>query len=88
MTNAKIYLLHLYFQLIMTGVENYLNEVICLQLKKPKNWNWQISTSKSSPHIALPTIQLYNSRGKLLGKLPTIVLCGITLPCYLDLLKL
>lgn len=53
----------------MTGVENYLNEVICLQLKKPKNWNWQISTSKSSPHIALPTIQLYNSKGKLLGKL-------------------
>lgn len=50
----------------MTGVENYLNEVICLQLKKPKNWNWQISTSKSSPHIALPTIQLYNSKGKLL----------------------
>lgn len=56
----------------MTGVENYLNEIICLQLKKPKNWNWQISTSKSSPHIALPTIQLYNSKGKLLGKLPKI----------------
>lgn len=43
-----------------------VNEIIKLQLKKPKSWNWQLTTSKSSPHIALPTIQLYNSKGKLL----------------------
>ncbi|XP_066253712.1 uncharacterized protein [Euwallacea similis] len=50
----------------MTDVEKCIKEVLCLQLKKPKYWNWEISTSKSSPHIALPTIQLYNSKGKLL----------------------
>lgn len=43
-----------------------VNEIIKLQLKKPKSWNWQLTTSKSSPHIALPTIQLYNSKGVLL----------------------
>lgn len=41
-------------------------EIIKLQLKKPKNWNWELSTSKSSPHITLPIIQLYDSKGKLL----------------------
>lgn len=40
--------------------------VIKLQLRKPKSWNWQLTTSKSSPHIALPTIQLFNSKGQLL----------------------
>lgn len=40
--------------------------IIKLQLRKPKRWNWELSTSKSSPHIALPTIQLYNSKGELL----------------------
>ncbi|XP_031336354.1 tyrosine-protein phosphatase non-receptor type 13-like isoform X3 [Photinus pyralis] len=41
-------------------------DVICLQLKKPKSWNWELSTSKSSPQIILPTIKLYNSKGELL----------------------
>lgn len=40
--------------------------IIKLQLRKPKTWNWQLTTSKSSPHIALPTIQLFNSKGQLL----------------------
>lgn len=40
-------------------------EIIKLQLRKPKNWNWELSTSKSSPHIAVPIIQLYNSKGQL-----------------------
>lgn len=40
--------------------------IIRLQLRKPKAWNWELTTSKSSPHIALPTIQLYNSKGQLL----------------------
>ncbi|KAK4880875.1 hypothetical protein RN001_004194 [Aquatica leii] len=43
-----------------------LHDIISLQLKKPKSWNWELSTSKSSPHIVLPTIKLYDSRGKLL----------------------
>lgn len=43
----------------------HLQEVIKLQLKKPKAWNWQLSTSKSSPHITLPIIQLYDSKGQL-----------------------
>lgn len=41
-------------------------DIIKLQLRKPKNWNWELSTSKSSPHISLPTIQLYDYKGKLL----------------------
>lgn len=45
-----------------------LGEIIRLQLRKPKNWNWQLTTSKSSPHIALPAIHLYNAKGKLLLK--------------------
>ena len=51
--------------LIETAPAGLFQEIIKLQLKKPKNWNWQLSTSKSSPHIALPIIQLYNSKGQL-----------------------
>ncbi|XP_060524459.1 uncharacterized protein LOC132700896 isoform X2 [Cylas formicarius] len=51
---------------MMTGADDYLKEIIRLQLKKPKNWRWELSTSKSSPHIAMPTIQLYNSKGHLI----------------------
>ncbi|XP_019881280.2 uncharacterized protein LOC109609094 isoform X3 [Aethina tumida] len=50
----------------MTKRENYLQDIIRLQLRKPKNWNWELSTSKSSPHISLPVIQLYDSKGNLL----------------------
>ncbi|GJQ68924.1 hypothetical protein Trydic_g6112 [Trypoxylus dichotomus] len=46
--------------------DDYLNEIIRLQLKKPKKWNWELTTSRSSPHISLPVIQLYNAKGKLL----------------------
>lgn len=48
------------------------NDIIKLQLRKPRNWNWQLSTSRSSPHIALPVVQLYNSKGKLLAETPGI----------------
>lgn len=51
--------------LIETTPAELFQEIIKLQLKKPKNWNWQLSTSKSSPHISLPVIQLYNSKGQL-----------------------
>ncbi|XP_074039164.1 uncharacterized protein [Leptinotarsa decemlineata] len=41
-------------------------EIIRLQLRKPKSWHWELSTSKSSPHIILPVIQLYDYKGQLL----------------------
>ncbi|XP_044756941.1 uncharacterized protein LOC123315343 isoform X2 [Coccinella septempunctata] len=41
------------------------DEIIALKLKKPKNWNWELTTSKSSPHILLPVIKLYDYRGNL-----------------------
>lgn len=46
--------------------DDYLSEIIKLQLKKPKRWNWELTTSRSSPHITLPVIQLYNAKGRLL----------------------
>ncbi|KAK9884484.1 hypothetical protein WA026_007326 [Henosepilachna vigintioctopunctata] len=42
------------------------NDVIALKLKKPKTWNWKLFTSKSSPHISLPVIKLYDYKGNLL----------------------
>lgn len=50
----------------MTMMEDYFQDTIRLQLKKPKKWNWELSTSKSSPHIQLPIIQLYDAKGNLL----------------------
>lgn len=50
----------------MTLVEDHFSDIIRLQLKKPKKWNWELSTSKSSPHIQLPIIQLYDAKGNLL----------------------
>lgn len=44
----------------------YLEDVLKLQLRKPKNWNWQLTTSRSSPHITIPVIQLYDAKGRLL----------------------
>ncbi|XP_045469390.1 uncharacterized protein LOC123677030 isoform X2 [Harmonia axyridis] len=41
------------------------DEIIALKLKKPKNWNWELTTSKSSPHILFPVIRLYDYRGNL-----------------------
>ncbi|XP_063704136.1 uncharacterized protein LOC134833664 [Culicoides brevitarsis] len=40
---------------------NPLNKSVRLSLNKPKEWKWELSTSKSSPHIAFPLIQLYDS---------------------------
>ncbi|CAG9764229.1 unnamed protein product [Ceutorhynchus assimilis] len=55
--------------LIMISYEgNPVQEIISLQLKKPKNWNWEICTSKSSTLIALPVIQLFNAKGNLLAQ--------------------
>lgn len=41
-------------------------QLIKLCLKKPKKWNWELTTSKSSSNIAFPTIQLYDEKGKTL----------------------
>lgn len=35
-------------------------QLIKLCLKKPKHWNWELTTSKSSSHITFPTIQLFD----------------------------
>lgn len=41
-------------------------QLIKLSLKKPKKWNWELTTSKSSSNIAFPTIQLYDECNKTL----------------------
>lgn len=41
-------------------------QLIRLCLKKPKTWNWELSTSKSSSNIAFPTIQLYDEDNETL----------------------
>lgn len=51
---------------LLRSTSGRFDDVIQLKLKKPKGWNWELSTSKSSPHIILPTIKLYNSKGRLL----------------------
>lgn len=40
--------------------------IIKLQLNKPKNWNWELSTLNTSQNIALPIIQLYDNKKNLL----------------------
>lgn len=48
----------------MTDCSNSINtdeqQLIKLSLKKPKQWNWELTTSKSSSNISFPTIQLYD----------------------------
>ena len=39
-------------------------QLIKLCLKKPKRWNWELTTSKSSSNIAFPTIQLFDENTK------------------------
>lgn len=57
-------------QFTMTESEATVNDeidddqLIKLCLKKPKKWNWELTTSKSSSNIAFPTIQLYDEKGK------------------------
>lgn len=41
-------------------------QLIKLSLKKPKQWNWELTTSKSSSNIAFPTIQLFDENSQTL----------------------
>uniref|UniRef100_A0A1A9WS67 Uncharacterized protein n=1 Tax=Glossina brevipalpis TaxID=37001 RepID=A0A1A9WS67_9MUSC len=45
---------------------NDFSNILRLKLRKPKNWKWELSTSKSCSSIALPRILLYDHKGKLL----------------------
>lgn len=47
-------------------INNDEQQLIKLCLKKPKKWNWELTTSKSSSNIAFPSIQLYDEKGKTL----------------------
>lgn len=47
--------------------ENNSENILKLKLKKPKSWNWELSTSKSSININFPRILLYDSNNKLLA---------------------
>lgn len=42
------------------------NNLIQLKLKKPKAWKWELTTSRSSPNIAMPRIMLFDEEGNLL----------------------
>lgn len=45
------------------------SNLVKLCINKPKSWNWELTTSKSSPSIAFPVIQLYErSSGALLAE--------------------
>lgn len=41
-------------------------QLIKLCLKKPKQWSWELTTSKSSSNIAFPTIQLFDENNKVM----------------------
>lgn len=43
------------------------NNILKLKLKKPKSWNWELSTSKSSVYIDFPRVMLYDNKNKLLA---------------------
>ncbi|KAK9505416.1 hypothetical protein O3M35_009480 [Rhynocoris fuscipes] len=45
-------------------------DIIRLSLRKPNGWGWELSSSASSPHIYLPTVQLVDNEGHLLAILP------------------
>lgn len=42
------------------------NNLLQLKLKKPKAWKWELTTSRSSPNIAMPRIMLFDHEGNLL----------------------
>lgn len=45
------------------------SNLVRLCINKPESWNWELTTSKSSPSIAFPLIQLYDkSSGALLAE--------------------
>lgn len=43
------------------------NNILKLKLRKPKSWNWELSTSKSSAHIDFPRVLLYDTNNRLLA---------------------
>lgn len=43
-------------------------DLLNLKLKKPKSWNWELSTSKSSSSINFPRIRLYDHHDNLLAE--------------------
>lgn len=45
-----------------------IKELLNLKLKKPKSWNWELSTSKSSSSINFPRIRLYDQHDNLLAE--------------------
>lgn len=49
------------------AVKQIENSVLKLKLKKPRSWNWELSTSKSSSHIDIPRVLLYDNYDKLLA---------------------
>lgn len=51
-----------------TYIEDSENSIIKLKLKKPKSWNWELSTSKSSPNINFPKILLYDHKNNILAE--------------------
>lgn len=57
---------------VISDPQTYLhdseNSVIKLKLKKPKSWNFELSTSKSSPNINFPKILLYDHKNNLLAE--------------------
>lgn len=45
------------------------SNLVKLCINKPKSWNWELTTSRSSPSIAFPIVQLYDkSSGALLAE--------------------
>lgn len=46
--------------------DDSLTNILSLKLKKPKGWNWELTTSRSCSNIALPRIMLYDHKGQLL----------------------
>ena len=51
------------------------NQLVKLCLKKPDNWNWELTTSKSSNCISFPMIQLYNEKMELLVEATEADMC-------------
>ncbi|KAJ6639979.1 hypothetical protein Bhyg_12727, partial [Pseudolycoriella hygida] len=51
-----------------TYLQDSENSIIKLKLKKPKSWNWELTTSKSSPNINFPKILLYDHKNNLLAE--------------------
>lgn len=55
--------------------DEYDNQLIKLCLKKPDDWHWELTTSKSSSCISFPMIQLYNENKELLVEATEADMC-------------